>query len=273
MIQRERRDPEGSRLSLCAVAGQLVPEPQLRNNGRGVSANAQFFHQPLTVSTASDSAEWDYENLGIDGKQRKIMPMALWLLKKYEIPVHKAFEETNGKFEAHRDIEEMISRSEDIARLGNQAGEGWYLTAEMVDMIEHGCPNIICAQPFACLPNHIVGKGMFRALRNRYPQANIVAVDYDPGASEVNQLNRIKLMLATAVQQHNAAERDGEEDGVLQLVGIDFDSEDLGGEAVAGASSGGCGCGSGGGSSDGEGHRVVGLGMPAIPPRRGAAFR
>ena len=117
---------------MCAVAGQLVPEPQLRNNGRGVSANAQFFHQPLTVSTASDSAEWDYENLGIDGKQRKIMPMALWLLKKYEIPVHKAFEETNGKFEAHRDIEEMISRSEDIARLGNQAGEGWYLDRKSV---------------------------------------------------------------------------------------------------------------------------------------------
>lgn len=114
---------------------------------------------------------------------------------------------------------------------------------------------------------------MFRALRNRYPQANIVAVDYDPGASEVNQLNRIKLMLATAVQQHNAAERDGEDDGVLQLVGIDFDSEDLGGEVVAGASCGGCGCGSGGGSSDGEGRRVVGLGMPAMPPRRGAAFR
>ena len=227
----------------------------------------QFFHNSVAT------AEWDYENLGIDGKQRKILPMALWLLKKYEVPVHRAFEETNGKFEAHRDIEEMISRSEDIARLGNQAGEGWYLTAEMVDMIEHGCPNIICAQPFACLPNHIVGKGMFRALRNRYPQANIVAVDYDPGASEVNQLNRIKLMLATAVQQHNAAERDGEDDGVLQLVGIDFDSEDLGGEAVAGASCGGCGCGSGGGSSEGEGRRVVGLGMPAMPPRRGAAFR
>ena len=80
-------------------------------------------------------------------------------------------------------------------------------------MIEHGCPNIICAQPFACLPNHVVGKGMFRALRTRYPEANIVAVDYDPGASEVNQLNRIKLMLATALQDPQA--RDSE---ILQLV-------------------------------------------------------
>ena len=134
----------------------------------------QFFHN--SVATAA----WDKENLGIEGKQRYIMPIVLWALKKYEKPVHRAFAATNGKFEPHRPIEEMISRSQDIARLGNQAGEGWYLTAEMVDMIEHGCPNIICAQPFACLPNHVVGKGMFRALRTRYPEANIVAVDYAP---------------------------------------------------------------------------------------------
>ena len=196
----------------------------------------QFFHN--SVATAA----WDKENLGIDGKQRYIMPIVLWALKKYEKPVHRAFAATNGKFEPHRPIEEMISRSQDIARLGNQAGEGWYLTAEMVDMIEHGCPNIICAQPFACLPNHVVGKGMFRALRTRYPEANIVAVDYDPGASEVNQLNRIKLMLATALQDPQA--RDGD---VLQLVDVEEP-----------ASCGGSGS--------------VMLGMPTIPTRR-AAFR
>ena len=196
----------------------------------------QFFHN--SVATAA----WDKENLGIDGKQRYIMPIVLWALKKYEKPVHRAFAATNGKFEAHRPIEEMISRSQDIARLGNQAGEGWYLTAEMVDMIEHGCPNIICAQPFACLPNHVVGKGMFRALRTRYPEANIVAVDYDPGASEVNQLNRIKLMLATALQDPEA--RDGD---VLQLVDVEEPTS----------------CGGSG---------SVMLGMPTIPTRR-AAFR
>ena len=196
----------------------------------------QFFHN--SVATAA----WDKENLGIEGKQRYIMPIVLWALKKYEKPVHRAFAATNGKFEPHRPIEEMIERSQDIARLGNQAGEGWYLTAEMVDMIEHGCPNIICAQPFACLPNHIVGKGMFRALRTRYPEANIVAVDYDPGASEVNQLNRIKLMLATALQDPEA--RDGD---VLQLVDVEEP-----------ASCGGSGS--------------VMLGMPTIPTRR-AAFR
>ena len=194
----------------------------------------QFFHN--SVATAA----WDKENLGIDGKQRYIMPIVLWALKKYEKPVHRAFAATDGKFEPHRPIEEMISRSQDIARLGNQAGEGWYLTAEMVDMIEHGCPNIICAQPFACLPNHVVGKGMFRALRTRYPEANIVAVDYDPGASEVNQLNRIKLMLATALQSPDA--RDGD---VLHLV----DAEEPPG-----------------------GSGAVMLGMPTIPRRR-AAFR
>ena len=195
----------------------------------------QFFHN--SVATAA----WDKENLGIEGKQRYIMPIVLWALKKYEKPVHRAFAATNGKFEAHRPIEEMIERSQDIARLGNQAGEGWYLTAEMVDMIEHGCPNIICAQPFACLPNHVVGKGMFRALRTRYPEANIVAVDYDPGASEVNQLNRIKLMLATALQDPQA--RDSE---ILQLV-----------DAEEPASCGGT--------------SSVMLGMPTIPSRRAAS--
>ncbi len=83
--------------------------------------------------------------------------------------------------------------------LGNQYGEGWLLAGEMVELITHGTPDIICIQPFACLPNHVVGKGVIKILRATYPEANIAAVDYDPGASEVNQLNRIKLMLSTAV--------------------------------------------------------------------------
>ena len=77
-------------------------------------------------------------------------------------------------------------------------GEGWLLTAEMMELIESGYGNIVCAQPFGCLPNHVVGKGVIKAVRKAYPEANIVAVDYDPGASEVNQLNRIKLMLSGA---------------------------------------------------------------------------
>ena len=82
--------------------------------------------------------------------------------------------------------------------IGNQSGEGWFLTGEMVELLTSGTPNIVCIQPFACLPNHVVGKGVLKALRKEFPQANIAAVDYDPGASEVNQLNRIKLMLSAA---------------------------------------------------------------------------
>lgn len=88
--------------------------------------------------------------------------------------------------------------AQEIVSLGNQTGEGWFLTGEMLELLEGGTPNIVCTQPFACLPNHIVGKGVIKELRRRHPGANVVAIDYDPGASEVNQLNRIKLMLSTA---------------------------------------------------------------------------
>ncbi|MBQ9633192.1 MAG: 2-hydroxyglutaryl-CoA dehydratase, partial [Lachnospiraceae bacterium] len=81
---------------------------------------------------------------------------------------------------------------------GIQTGEGWFLTGEMLELIHDGAENIVCIQPFGCLPNHVVGKGVIKELRRRNPNANIVAIDYDPGASEVNQLNRIKLMLSTA---------------------------------------------------------------------------
>ena len=87
---------------------------------------------------------------------------------------------------------------EGILSQGHHTGEGWFLTAEMVELILSGVPNIVCVQPFGCLPNHVTGKGMIRGLKSKYPEANIVAVDYDPGASEVNQLNRIKLMLSVA---------------------------------------------------------------------------
>ncbi|MBQ7782685.1 MAG: 2-hydroxyacyl-CoA dehydratase, partial [Oscillospiraceae bacterium] len=97
---------------------------------------------------------------------------------------------------AKKDVEPFISPA-------NKMGEGWLLTAEMVDMINMGINNIVCAQPFGCLPNHIIGKGMIRKLRETFPQSNIVPIDYDPGATKVNQENRIKLMLSTARQQIN----------------------------------------------------------------------
>ncbi len=95
-------------------------------------------------------------------------------------------------------IWELADMAKDFVSLGNQTGEGWFLTGEMLELIHTGTQNIVCTQPFGCLPNHIVGKGVIKELRRKHPESNIIAVDYDPGASEVNQLNRIKLMLATA---------------------------------------------------------------------------
>ena len=109
-------------------------------------------------------------------------------------------------------INELAQMAKGFVSLGNQTGEGWFLTGEMLELIHSGVNNIICAQPFGCLPNHIVGKGVIKELRRNYPESNIIAVDYDPGASEVNQLNRIKLMLATA-QKNLKAEAAREDHG------------------------------------------------------------
>ncbi len=98
-------------------------------------------------------------------------------------------------------IKKIVRYASDIVSIGNQTGEGWFLTGEMVELIHSGVSNIVCTQPFGCLPNHVVGKGVIKELRRHYPESNIVAIDYDPGASEVNQLNRIKLMLSTAFKK------------------------------------------------------------------------
>ena len=97
-------------------------------------------------------------------------------------------------------IDQVADFASEFVSQGNQTGEGWLLTGEMVELIVSGAPNIVCCQPFGCLPNHIVGKGVIKELKNKYPEANIVAIDFDPGASAVNQVNRIKLMLSTAKQ-------------------------------------------------------------------------
>ena len=101
-------------------------------------------------------------------------------------------------FSTPADIRELAHYAQPIVSLGNQTGEGWFLTGEMMELIHEDVNNIVCIQPFGCLPNHVVGKGVIKEIRRQYPLANIVAIDYDPGASEVNQLNRIKLMLSTA---------------------------------------------------------------------------
>lgn len=106
--------------------------------------------------------------------------------------------EQSQRFHAPDSIYHKANLASQIMSLGHHCGEGWFLTAEMIDLIQSGVPNIVCVQPFGCLPNHVVGKGMIKELKKTYPEANITAIDYDPGASEVNQLNRLKLMLSVA---------------------------------------------------------------------------
>ena len=151
------------------------------------------------------TGDWRYENLGIGKNSRTAKRVGVWLFEQYQKPVNRALARANGKFDIPTDLGEMAEQASAILSLGTAAGEGWLLTAEMIDLIKRDAPNIICAQPFACLPNHVVGRGMFRELRRQYPQANVVSVDYDPGASEVNQLNRIKLMIANAHRSHDGA--------------------------------------------------------------------
>lgn len=111
--------------------------------------------------------------------------------------LRKALEKSKN-FEGPLTIKELAEKAQKLISLGNQCGEGWLLTAEMIELMDSGVENIACLQPFACLPNHVTGKGMIKALRKYNQNANIIAIDYDPGASEVNQLNRIKLMMSTA---------------------------------------------------------------------------
>lgn len=121
-------------------------------------------------------------------------------IESYRKEMKKALQESK-RFEPPKPISEIAKYAENHLSLANQCGEGWFLTGEMVELIRSGVHNIVCLQPFACLPNHITGKGMIRELKRAYPEANIAAIDYDPGASEVNQLNRIKLMLSVAVDK------------------------------------------------------------------------
>lgn len=128
-------------------------------------------------------------------------------LEFFRAPANKALKKSIH-FTPSSNIDHMADMAKDIVSLGNQTGEGWFLTAEMLELIEGGTPNIVCTQPFACLPNHIVGKGVIKELRRRHPSSNIVAIDYDPGASEVNQLNRIKLMLSSAFKNLHKEEKE-----------------------------------------------------------------
>jgi predicted nucleotide-binding protein (sugar kinase/HSP70/actin superfamily) len=130
-------------------------------------------------------------------KKKLINNAAISGIEYYRKEMKKALARSK-RFHPPSTIWELAKGASEILSLGSQTGEGWFLTAEMVELIRDGVRNIVCMQPFACLPNHVTGKGMIKEIRRKYPDSNIIAVDYDPGASEVNQLNRIKLMLSNA---------------------------------------------------------------------------
>ena len=128
----------------------------------------------------------------------KIYRAAIKIVNRIEKDYKKALESSSKGYLPPCNIEELAEMVEDILSTGNQTGEGWILTAEMLEFMQNGIQNIVCLQPFACLPNHVVGKGVIKTIRNKYPEANIAAIDYDPGASESNQINRIKLLITIA---------------------------------------------------------------------------
>ena len=160
------------------------------------------------MTTRPYISDWNEHYLGMGGNKIGYAVMRKGL-DLYMGPVHKAIDLAHGKFSQDLPMPELVKKADEVTSVGVQAGEGWLLTAEILELIESGCPNVICAQPFACLPNHVTGRGMFGKIRRLHPEANIVSIDYDPGASEANQLNRIKLMIAAAKKAHKAA-RQGE---------------------------------------------------------------
>ena len=155
------------------------------------------------MTTRPYITDWNERNLGMGGN-KTLYALMRKSLDLYNAPIKAALATSNGKFKQDEPMPELVKKAAEVTSIGVQAGEGWLLTAEILELIEQGCPNVICAQPFACLPNHVTGRGMFGKIRRLHPEANIVSIDYDPGASEANQLNRIKLMIAAAKKAHNA---------------------------------------------------------------------
>ena len=186
------------------------------------------------------NANAKYKLLSGSWKNRLAHNAAIKAIEWFRGPLKKALKGT--KFGVPGDIFELAEKTEKIISTGNICGEGWFLTGEMLELMEEGVNNIICMQPFACLPNHVTGKGVMRELKRRNPQSNIVAVDYDPGASQVNQLNRIKLMIATAFENEGLKRsyRPASEHRTVVSGGA-LDGQEL---AETGCGCGGsCGCG------------------------------
>ncbi|MBO7582948.1 MAG: 2-hydroxyacyl-CoA dehydratase [Treponema sp.] len=164
---------------------------------------ADFFFYTFSVDIIR------HKDLKLSSKRKRTAKLLIWGLELYRKQM-KHYLKKSRRFTPPSSIYDMMKGVDDIVQLGNQTGEGWFLTAEMVELIHEGAPSIACVQPFACLPNHVTGKGMIKELRRRFPESNISAIDYDPGSSEVNQLNRLKLLLSNApVGKHPDEVADG----------------------------------------------------------------
>ena len=156
-----------------------------------------------------------YENLGGKKTSYIIKKMIVNYIEDYRYTLRTALG-TSRHYSKPATIKEIAKGASTVMSLGHQTGEGWFLTGEMIELINSGVKNIICVQPFACLPNHVTGKGMAKELKRLYKGVNIAPIDYDPGASEVNQLNRIKLMLSRAFE--NFKEENGKYEDLKGLI-------------------------------------------------------
>lgn len=173
--------------SLLEEEGAEVVVPDLLDFASYCSYNGAIKYEELLTGT--------YKSWAVNSLATKVIDL-------YKKPSVEAFKNSK-RFTVPSSIIELANKAKNFLSLCNQSGEGWFLTAEMVELLDSGVDNILCLQPFACLPNHITGKGMIKKLKDSYPISNIVPIDYDAGASEVNQINRIKLMLTNAFRNMN----------------------------------------------------------------------
>jgi predicted nucleotide-binding protein (sugar kinase/HSP70/actin superfamily) len=135
------------------------------------------------------------ENLGTSKRTAMLCNMGIRAIEAFLGPINRAYKKSRH-FDPPASIYQLVKYAEPIVSIGNETGEGWFLTGEMIELIHSGVENIVCIQPFGCLPNHIVGKGMVRPLKEIDPSINIVPLDFDASSTQVNQENRLKLMLA-----------------------------------------------------------------------------
>ena len=195
-IQMQKKD-----LVKVGVVGEIyIKYSSLGNNNLEEFLHSQNceYMVPGLMGFLLYNVENQLENINLYGGS-KVKYIIVKKARDYFIKIEKAINDaikSCNKFTVPGDFFHLKSLVKDVVSFGNKMGEGWLLTAEMLELCEQGFDNIVCAQPFGCLPNHIVGKGMIRKIKEKFPQSNIVAIDYDPGATKVNQENRIKLMLA-----------------------------------------------------------------------------